>query len=223
MMRKAMYIRIFVVAALAFSVSAVAFAGTCSCANEISNASAKIYGSCSKIWSNNHCTLTESSFSSFQLNQRFRNDLSLGILRLTDALEQIDILSDDAYDDLAPHHLAERFRSYDYITSAENQCRERSPVNRSDLVMLLIDPLLTFGDDNFIYLMLKPEVISSLVDAVIQSEVARLMCTTGEINTVSYSSGTLNFGGGCIGYGNSETNVATDLGNFSDCVQMLYF
>ena len=218
-----MYIRILAVAALVFLVSAVTFAGTCNCANEIINASAKVSGSCSKIWSNSHCTLTETGYSSAQLNQRFRNDPSLGIRLLAGTLKHIDILNDDKYDDLAPHQLAERFMSYDYIISAENLCRERAPVNRSDLVMLLINPLLTFEDDNKIYLMLHPRVISSLVDTVIQYKVAELMCTTSEIDSVSYLGGTLNFGAGCIGHGDSETNFATDLGNFSDCVQILFF
>ncbi len=228
-----MFIRILTIATLALSGSAIVFGGTCDCNPEIGNASAKVSNICSKIWSNNHCTLIESKNSTARLHQRFGNNLSLGIERLESTLVPIfnenywASFTHDAnpfdFDSPISRELAERFTSAQYIINLEWRCRRQESVELSDLVMLLISPLLTFDDEGSVSLMSDSEAISSLVEAVITNKVATKMCTSTLVDNTHYSNGILFFGGGCIGYGNSDTYIATDVGNFSDCLRSMNF
>ena len=213
-----MLIRFLVAAALLSAVSSTAFAGTCSCSPEIKNASAVVTGSCSKVWSNSHCTLKESGASTSQLHQQFSGNFSHGFSLLVGTLRQI------VGSRAAATELAVRFKRFDYARNSRQRCPRREPVDQSDLVMVLIDPALSFGTKGSIGLLLKPDILSSVIDSVIKGRVADKICRSDMIEKMTFSDGTdFFFGAGCVGYGNSRTYVVTDLGGFGDCFRQIKF
>ncbi len=218
-----MIIRICIVAIMMVSMSNTSLAGTCSCAPEINNASAEVSSSCSKLWSSGHCTLKESYTATTQLRLQFGSNPYDGISELQRALEQIfDNQTWNLYT-FEPTELAMDFMEYEYIDRAQNNCGSRTFVENTHLVMILLNPLLTIEDDNSIALLLEPSIVSSLINAVLQHEVADKVCTASDISVVDIPQLKLLFGHGCIGHGNRERYFVTNLGGFSDCLRQIEF
>ena len=210
-----MLARLLVSAALAASVSVAAFGGTCDCKDEVENASAQVTGSCSKLWSNNHCTLKENGSSTSQALLQFSDDRHAGIKHLSSTLRQIPYI--DASTDYDSDKLARHFFSFDYIRNAMTNCVAGKSIDPLDLVVVLIDPALRFENEGSIVLWLDGSYLSSLLETVISKKIGESMCTSRVVEHMDFSGGLVFYGQGCIAHGNEETNVLVNLRDSIQC------
>ena len=210
-----MPIFVWTIIALALAGIPSVFAGTCDCRPEVQNVSAEVTNSCSKVWSNNHCTLKESGSLSSRVREKFHDNLDAGILRLEQILVQLDEnVSSEMFDAQA---YANQFQSGDYAFEAHDSCIRRVEVDVRDLVMVLIDSTLTFGTSRDIVFLVAPERLGAVIDIVIQEDVAQTICRSDRIENRAFTEGTLFFGAGCLAYGDSRSNVVTNVGGWNDC------
>lgn len=217
-----MLIHFLAAVAVALSASATAFAGTCDCSPEIKNASAKVTSSCSKVWSDDQCTLKEVGASSSEARQLFRGKFDHGQSRLEETLKMIPAI--EGSKDNRARRLARRLTNFKYVRDARGSCSRREPVEESDLVMVLIDAALTFGSKDKIDFLFDPTILSSVIAFVSKQTVAEKLCTSAKIRKQSLTTSTTVFyGAGCVAYGNSGSYVVTDLGGFRNCTQQIRF
>ena len=217
-----MIIRSIAAVGLALSVSVAAVAGTCDCKPEITNASAAVTSSCSKIWSSGHCTLKESGASTSRLREQFRGRVSDGVSVLAQTLGEID--TDDPFGGRRdPDQWAHEFNAWEYIRNARTQCIHRGRVDKDDLVMVLIDPVLNFASDNSIGWLIDPQHMSSIIDLAIKHRIGSMVCQADTITRQTINGRTLHFGAGCLAHGNSSAYVITNLGGFEDCIEKILF
>ncbi|MDE0342151.1 MAG: hypothetical protein OXK82_03115 [Deltaproteobacteria bacterium] len=220
-----MLFRLLAAVALALLGSTTAFAGSCNCSPEIENASATVTSTCSKIWSDNECTLKESGSSTSEVQQRFRDGLRPGAARLQESLRRIPI-----FDTARRRDFATALTSFDYIRNVRQRCRAGARLEERDFVTVLIDGVLTFGSDNNIDFLLDPAVLSSAIDFALRRNIAARVCTSDDIVGSRLASGdSFFYGRGCIGYGNRQNYAVIDLGGptrfggFARCVQDMRF
>ena len=216
-----MTIRLIAAVGLALFASVAALAGSCNCKPEITNASAKVTSTCSKIWSSNHCTLKEAGASGSRLNEQFRDRLSDGTKILADTLGQINLHG--RFDGKTLDYLAEELSHFEYIRRVRGQCLQRAQLDMNSLVMMLIDPVLHVANDDTIGWLLDPNDLSSVIDDVIEHNVANDVCASDDIEQQYVNGRTIHFGAGCLAHGDASAYVITNLANFADCTESIAF
>ena len=95
-------------------------AGNCSCQDQIDNASAEVSGSCSKIWSNNHCTLKEDGATSSAMAF---SDVSAAFVDLSERIAENGFFSNDEAEGVTG-----LIQSPETVTAVRQHCYNSEPI-----------------------------------------------------------------------------------------------
>lgn len=191
-------------------------AGTCSCKDQIDNASAEVSGSCSKVWSNNHCTLKEDSSTSAAL--RASTDVTVAQAQLGERLNSTGALADDTV-----AAMLSRMFEFGYLNEVRGLCREKLDLPLDLFETYVAASLMSVGPDNQIRLLVSENLFKNSLQLGREFGVAKRVCSDTELASESADNLVLMFGRACFAGGNSEENFAISFTRSEGCPEGLEF
>ena len=193
----------------------VSSAGSCSCKNQIGNASAEVSGSCSKVWSNNHCTLKEDSSTGSNLRMQ---DAAAGQSRYTDVLGSSNIFADEELNNMLYKTL-----EASYFDEFRGRCQASSDIPTDLFETYISSSLVSVKADLDISLLISSELLGDAIKFSRETSIADTVCADGELNKGATTMATYYWGGGCFAGGNSVEQFAINLSPIRGCPTELGF
>lgn len=210
--------RVFLVASAITLVSVGgAVAGECDCKDQIDNASAEVSGACSKIWSNNHCTLKEDSSSSANLRGQ---DFSAAQSRVIEALD-----SSQVFDDQEIRFISSEMFNFGYINEVRDRCRQFADLPKRQFETYVYSSLLSVKAELEIALLISSDLFSDAISFSREFDVAREICRDGSLQERQSFNIDANYfwGNGCFAGGNEREHFIINFTNSRGCPSELGF